>query len=167
MKWRRSKKSTRAPGQFAEANVRSFMRTTLPTVSPVQAQAQVQYLRGQGWSEEWIAQFILPYMPPEPPPPPAGTGADPGSAAGAYGVVVPPTVSREWLDHNLPAMDRGQMRRVVEELERRGWSSGTVAMAVLPHLLPKLGADEQQVILRALADMGMTEEEIRAATARR
>jgi hypothetical protein len=172
------------------------MRQTLPSATPAQAEAAVRHLRGQGWSEEKLAQFILPYMPREPllvapslPGPTAGPAAPPGrpaqpwppaapgarAATGSPGdpsapglaAPVPTDVSGAWLDEHLPAMDRRQMRLVVEELERRGWPPGTVALAVLPHLLPKLAAEDARAIRAGLANLGMTPAEIAAATAPR
>jgi hypothetical protein len=77
---------------------------------------------------------------------------------------MPADVTPAWLDEHLPAMDRRQMRLVVDELERRGWPLATVAMAVLPHLLPKLPADDARAIIAGLAELGMSGEEIARAT---
>ncbi len=50
--------------------------------------------------------------------------------------------------------------RVVDELERRGWSPGDAAVAVLPHLLPKLPPEEVDAILAGLREIGLSEEDI-------
>ncbi len=57
-------------------------------------------------------------------------------------------------------MDRGQIRLVVEELEGRGWAATEVAVAVLPHLLPKLPPADADAILAGLRELGMTDEEL-------
>ncbi|MDQ3644887.1 MAG: hypothetical protein M3356_05190 [Actinomycetota bacterium] len=112
-------------------------------------------MRDRGWTEAEVAERILPYMPA----PPAPVDGDP--AAGPEGAIsVPAQVSNAWLDRELPAMDRGQIRLVVEELERREWPPTELAVAVLPHLLPKLGAADANAVLRGLSELGMTDEEI-------
>lgn len=127
------------------------MQQTLPTTTPAEARAGVEHLRRKGWTEEELAQKILPYMPRQAPP--AG-----GRAATA--VVLPDPVTRHWLDRELPAMDRGQIRQVVDELERRGWPAARAAVTVLPHLLPRLPPEDAQAILAGLRELGMSESEI-------
>lgn len=130
------------------------MRATLPTTTPLEAQSAIAHLRTKGWTEEELAQKILPYMPPRgasPSAPGASAPGDPG---------VPAQVSRDWLDRHLPAMNRGQIRLVVDELERRGWSPAGAAVTVLPHLLPKLPPEDREAILAGLRDLGMSEDEI-------
>jgi len=106
-------------------------------------------MRGRGWTEAEVAERILPYMPPAPP---AGDGE--------RALSMPARASTAWLDHQLPAMDREQIRAVVEELEGRGWPAAEVAIAVLPHLLPKLAPADANAILAGLRELGMTEEEL-------
>ncbi len=127
------------------------MRETLPTTSPAEAQAGVNHLRSKGWTEEELAQKILPYMPRRP--------------GGAGAAALPNPVPHGWLARELPVMDRAQLRDVVDELERRGWSAAQAATTVLPHLLPKLPPADAQAILAGLRDLGMSEAEI-AAVAR-
>jgi len=103
-----------------------------------------------------VAERILPFMPSAPPAPASG---DP-RVGDPEPIPVPAQVSTAWLDRHLPAMDRGQVRLVVEELERRGWPATELAVAVLPHLLPKLGPADASAILAGLMELGMTEEEI-------
>lgn len=106
----------------------------------------MQHLRRKGWSEAKLTQYVLPYMPPPP---------DPGGEA----VSVPSPVSRAWLDQELPTMAPTQIRLVVEELERRGWSARDSALTILPHLLPKLGRDRARAILGGVRELGLTDEE--------
>ena len=138
------------PGEFPPGFTASFLRRTLPTTSPAEARAAVDHLRGKGWTEEQIAEQILPYMP-RPQPPRAGDG---------YPFYIPAGVSTAWLDRNLPGMDPTGLRRVVDELERRGWSPADAAVAVLPHLLPKLPPEEADAILAGLREIGLSEEDI-------
>jgi hypothetical protein len=153
------------------------MARTLPTATPAEAAAAVRHLRHEGWSEEKLAEFILPYMPRgggeagfpgrQPAPgaaPGAQAGQGPGTRSRADAILLAPDVDQGWLDAHLPAMDRRQMRLVVDELEGRGWPPGRVALAVLPHLLPKLPPDDVQAIVAGLADLGMSDEEIERAT---
>ena len=122
-------------------------------------------MRAKGWSEEEIAELILPYMPPPRSGGESRAAAEPRPAAEARApaerrVVVPAGVSMAWLDEHLPATDRQAIGLVVEELERRGWSSSDVALAVLPHLLPKLPPEDRDAILAGLKELGMTDAEI-------
>lgn len=158
MRWRRSK-SKRVPGEYPESFVKAWMAQTLPTATPAEATAAVDHLRSKGWSEQQLAEFILPYMPREDRSPAA-------VRARAAGIELPPVVGTDWLQAHLPAMDRRQIRIVVDELERRGWPPGTVALAVLPHLLPKLPPEDARAVVAGLAKLGMTEEEIARATTR-
>lgn len=155
MSWRRSKPK-RVPGEYPESFVKAWMAQTLPTTTPAEAAAAVDHLRSKGWSEQQLAEFILPYMPREDPSP---------AASRAPAIELPPVVGTDWLDEHLPAMDRHEIRRVVDALERSGWASGTVAKAVLPHLLPKLPPEDARAVVAGLARLGMTEEEIARATA--
>ena len=161
MRWRRAR-SKRVPGEYPESFVKAWMAQTLPTTTPAEAESAVRHLRSKGWSEQQLAEFILPYMPREDGSPAALRAR----ALEAPPIELPPVVSADWLDERLPALDRGQIRLVVDELERRGWSRGTVAMAILPHLLPKLPAADAQAVVAGLARLGMTEEEIARATTR-
>ena len=136
-----------APGEYPEDFTRAFVRQTLPTATPAEARSTVQHLRSKGWSEAKLAQYVLPYMPPS---------TDLSQPA----VPVPTPVSRAWLDQELPAMAPAQIRLVVEELERRGWSSRDAALAVLPHLLPKLTAENAQALLAGVKALGLSEEEV-------
>ena len=146
---RRQKRPPR--GEFPPGFTASFFRQTLPTTSPAEARAALDHLRRKGWTEEEIAEQILPYMPrPRRPP-------DGDESRLRY---IPAGVSTAWLDRHLPAMDPEGIRRVVDELERRGWSSTDAAVAVLPHLLPKLPPDEVDAILAGLKEIGMSEEDI-------
>lgn len=113
-------------------------------------------MRRKGWTEEEVAQRILPFMPPLTPTPEGGEA----EAVGPRAVSVPPRVSTRWLDRHLPAMDRTQIRLVVEELERRGWPPTDLAVAVLPHLLPKLPHEDADAILAGLKELGLTDGEI-------
>ncbi|MDQ6804288.1 MAG: hypothetical protein M3065_04845 [Actinomycetota bacterium] len=170
MRWRRERKPKRVPGEYPESFIRGFMARALPSASPAEAAGAVRHLRSKGWTEEQLAEFILPYMPRgaqaaqvskrQAAP---GPGAKPRPAAPAE-AVLPPEVTRPWLDQHLPALDRYQLRRVVDELEHRGWPTGTVALVVLPYLLPKLPDDDARTIVAGLADLGMTEEEIGRVT---
>ncbi|MEA2198877.1 MAG: hypothetical protein QOJ25_2928 [Solirubrobacteraceae bacterium] len=183
MRWPRPRKPERVPGEYPESFVKGFMQKTLPFATPAEAASGVRHLRSKGWSEEKLAEFILPYIPRGAPAAPGPAPAAPGPAPPAASVpgthiaprlgprreqaqagMVPADVTPAWLDEHLPAMDRRQMRLVVDELERRGWPSGTVAMAVLPHLLPKLPTEDAQAIIAGLAEMGMSQEEIARAT---
>lgn len=180
MRWRRPGKPERVPGEYPESFVKGFMQQTLPSATPAQAASGVRHLRSKGWSEEKLAELILPYMPrggPVAPGPAPHVSAPrlpapPGSAPPPLGArraqaqpgLVPADVTPAWLNEHLPAMDRRQMRLVVDELEARGWPSGTVAVAVLPHLLPKLPAEDARAIIAGLAELGMSEEEIVRAT---
>ena len=109
------------------------------------------HLRGKGWSEEKIAELVLPYLPPP---------GSPLAKGGPQAVQVPPYVSREWLDRHLPKMDREEISRVVEQLERRGWPPSDAAVAVLPRLLPSLPAEDAAAILSGLHEIGVPQEEI-------
>lgn len=190
MRWRRRAKPAPAPGEYPESFVKGFMARTLGSTTPTEAASAVRHLRTKGWTEEQLAEFILPYMPrgtpapaqtqtrtpaapaqtpPSTPPeaPPDRMPTEPATAAPpdrAGELSLPPEVTRPWLDQHLPALDRYQLRRVVDELEHRGWPSGRVALVVLPHLLPKLTGDDARAIVAGLADLGMSEEEIARAT---
>lgn len=113
-------------------------------------------MRRRGWTEAEIAERILPYMPPTSPP---TAGGDARAGAGRA-TSVPARVSTAWLDRRLPAMDRGQIRQVVEELERRGWPAAELSLAVLPHLLPKLSPADAKAILAGLRELGLSEEQL-------
>lgn len=163
MRWLRSKPK-RIAGEYPESFVQAWMAQTLPTTTPAEADSAVRHLRSKGWSEQQLAELILPYMPREERSPAALRAR----AVEQPPIELPPVVSTDWLDARLPALDRGQIRLVVDELERRGWPPGTVALAVLPHLLPKLPAEDAQGVVAGLARLGMTEEEIaRVSVARR
>ena len=138
----------RVPGEFPPSFTASFMRHTLPSATPAEAQSAIEHLRSKGWSEAELAQKILPFMPPPPPKPAPGT------------VSLPPRVSRAWLDRHLPEMHRRDIQSVVDELEQRGWSTVELGMAVLPHLLPKLPPDDADAILAGMKDLGMTDAQI-------
>ena len=161
MRWRRSK-PRRVPGEYPESFVKAWMAQTLPTTTPAEAESAVGHLRSKGWTEQQLAEFILPYMPREDRSPAAFRAR----AVQEPPIELPPVVSTDWLYAHLPALDRGQIGLVVDELERRGWSPGTVAMAVLPYLLPKLPAEDAQAVVAGLARLGMSEEEIARATTR-
>ena len=143
------RRSTRPPpGEFPPGFTESFMRRSLPTASPAQAEAAVDHLRKKGWSEERLEKSILPFMPR---PPRDGAAESSG---------IPPGASSAWLDRHLPGMDREQIAGVVDELERRGWSAADVAVAVLPHLLPKLPRADADAVLAGLVGIGLPPEEI-------
>lgn len=109
-------------------------------------------MRGRGWTEAEVAKRILPYMP---------RGAGAGARANApTESLLPGAVSIAWLDRQLPAMDRAQIQLVVEELERRGWPATEVAIAVLPHLLPKLPPADAKAVLAGLGELGLAGEDI-------
>ena len=159
MRWRRRAEPKRGPREYPENFVKGWMALTLPSTSPAEAEAAVDHLRSKGWTEQQLAEFILPYMPRERPV------TDPGvQARAAPRSPLPTYVTTAWLDEHLPAMDRRQLRLVVDELEHRGWSSARVAVAVLPHLLPKLPAEDARAVLAGLAELGMSDEEIARAT---
>lgn len=163
MSWPRRSKPKRIASEYPERFVKGWMALTLPSATPAEAASAVSHLRSKGWTEQQLAEFILPYMPRDPPSP-APLRAQ---AQAARPVSLPASVTTAWLDEHLPAMDRRQLRLVVDELERRHWPSGTVAMAVLPHLLPKLPAEDRRAVVVGLVDLGMSDEEIaRATTAR-
>ena len=153
---RRQKRPPR--GEFPPSFTASFFRQTLPTTSPAEARAALDHLRGAGWTEEQIAEQILPYMPRPPRP-------RDGEASGF--TYIPAGVSTTWLDQRLPAMDPDGIRRVVDELERRGWSSADAAVAVLPHLLPKLPREEVDALLAGLKELGVPDEDIARLSPRR
>lgn len=146
MRFRREKKRER--GEFPPGFVESFMRQTLPTATPAEARRSVEHLRSKGWSEEELREKILPFMPRQPRPIPPGT------------ISPPPHVSRVWLDQNLPRMERSDIERIVHELEGRGWPTMKIAMAVLPHLLPKLPREDADAIVAGMREIGMTDAEI-------
>lgn len=125
-------------GEYPPSFTHAWIRQTLPSASPAEAQALLHRVRSRGWSEAEVAERILPYMPP--------ASSDPA-------ISVPAQVSAEWLDRRLPAMDRGQIRLVVDELERRGWPPTEVAETVLPHLLPKLPTADAEAILTGLGEL--------------
>ena len=152
-----SRRSKRPPrGEFPRSFTEGWIRGTLPTASPAEARNVVEYMRRKGWSEKEVAELILPYMPR------AARSTEDGRAAtnAPRGASVPPRVSTAWLDQNLPAMSREEIRLVVDELERRGWSAPDAALAVLPHLLPKLPSEDAHAILAGLQELGMTDAEI-------
>lgn len=193
MRWRLRPKPKRVPGEYPERFVKAWMARTLPTTTPAEAAAAVAHLQSKGWTEEQVAEFILPYMPRDAGPPASSEGGGapiPGTrgarvigwapdeqpvapSSGEQPVAAPPAdpsfalppdVTRSWLDEHLPQMDRRQLRLAVDELERRGWPSGAVAMAVLPHLLPTLPAADRRAVVAGLAELGMTRVEIARAT---
>ena len=146
---RRQKRPPR--GEFPPGFTASFLRRTLPSTSPAEARAALDHLRHKGWTEEQIAEQILPYMPRPPKP------RDGEQRGFTY---IPAGVSTTWLDQRLPAMEPEEIRRVVDELERRGWSSAKAAVAVLPHLLPKLPPKEADALLAGLKEIGVQDEDI-------
>ena len=193
MRWRLHPKPKRVPGEYPERFVKAWMAQTLPTTTPAEAASAVAHLQSKGWTEEQVAEFILPYMPREAAPPASveGGGAPiPGTRGTSVfswapderpvarlpgeqpvaappadpSFALPPDVTRSWLDEHLPRMDRRQLRLVVDELERRGWPPGAVAMAVLPHLLPTLPAADRRAIVAGLAKLGMDGVEIARVT---
>jgi len=144
-------------GEYPSSFTQGWLRLVLPSATPAEARAILEGMRGKGWTEAEVAQRLLPFMPPgalaspergqEPTPDPPE-------------VMVPAGVSTTWLDRHLPAMDRTQIRLVVEELERRGWPPTDLAVSVLPHLLPKLPPEDADAILAGLAQLGLSDEEI-------
>ncbi len=144
------------PGEYPPSFTHAWIRRTLPSASAAEAGALLNTMRGRGWTDAEIADRILPFMPPGTATPASGD-AQPG---GLWEVSVPARVSTAWLDRHLPAMDREQIRFVVEELERRGWASTDLAVAVLPHLLPKLSPADADAILAGLRELGLTEQEL-------
>jgi hypothetical protein len=160
MRWRRLGKPERAPGEYPESFVKGWMARTLPSTTPAEAASAVRHLRGKGWTEQQLAEFVLPYMPRE-----VGPRAELGAQAEpARAISLPANVTRSWLDQHLPSLDRRQLRVVVDELEGRGWPTAAVAVIVLPHLLPKLPAEDSRAIVSGLANLGMSDEEIARAT---
>jgi len=153
-----SRRRKRPPrGEFPPSFTQAWIRGTLPTATPAEARGVVEYMRRKGWTEEEVAELILPYMPRAARSP----GQDAHAPAGASGgLSIPPRVSTAWLDQNLPALDREDIRLVVDELEQRGWSVPDAALAVLPHLLPKLPAEDAEAILAGLKELGMTDTEV-------
>ena len=154
--WRRSRR--RPPGgEYPPSFTHAWIRQTLPTASPAEARGLLETMRRRGWSEAEVAERILPYMPPNPPTARSGDGP----SRGELGISpLPAAVSTAWLDRHLPALARRELRLVVEELERRGWPAGELAVAVLPHLLPKLPPADAKAVLEGLRELGMTEEEL-------
>ena len=152
----RSRRSRPPRGEYPPSFTHAWIRRTLPTASPSEARALLHTVRRRGWTEADVAERILPFMPSAPP---AQASGEP-RVGEPEAIPVPAQVSTAWLDRHLPAMDRGQARLVVEELERRGWPATELAVAVLPHLLPKLGPADASAILAGLMELGMTEEEI-------
>lgn len=118
----------------------------------------MDHLRRKGWSEEEIAAHILPYMPKPRPPLPGEVSRF---------TQLPDPVSTAWLDQQLPAMEREEIRHVVDELERRGWSPADAAVAVLPHLLPKLPPEDVDAVLAGLREIGLSEEDLARLSSRR
>lgn len=148
------------PGEYPASFTHGWLRLVLPSASPAEARSILEAMRRKGWTEEEVAERILPFMPPLPPTPEGGK-ADSGKAPA---VAVPRHVSTRWLDTRLPPMDRRQIRLVVEELERRGWPPTDLAVAVLPHLLPKLPDEDADAILAGLEKLGLSEDEITRLT---
>jgi hypothetical protein len=148
--------------EYPESFTRAWVQATLPSASAAEARSTVEHLRGNGWSDEKLAELVLPYMPRDPRPGMLGPAPDDE----AVEVPVPTHVSPDWLDRHLPEMDPRQLRHVVDELEKRGWSAADAAVAVLPHLLPKLREDDAQAIIDSLPRLGMSEAQI-ARVARR
>lgn len=142
--WFRRRRSRPPPGEFPPSFTHAWIRRTLPTASAAEAQGLLRTMRDRGWTEAEIAERILPYMPRVPPAP----------------AHVPAEVSTAWLDRHLPAMDREQIGVVVAELERRGWPAPELALAVLPHLLPKLPPADANAILAELGTLGLSREQI-------
>lgn len=156
MRFRRRRSTRPPPGEYPPSFTHGWIQRTLPSASPAEARALIATMRSRGWTEAEVAERILPYMP--------RPATDEQRSAGESGVTVPRQVTTEWLDRSLGAMDGGQIRLVVEELERRGWPPAELALAVLPHLLPKLPAHDARAILAGLKELGMTEEEIARVT---
>lgn len=154
MRFRRRR--SRQHGEYPPSFTHAWLARTLPSTSAAEARGVLQRMRDRGWTEAEIAERILPYLPPMPPAP----AGEEGPAGAGRATSVPAGVSTAWLDVHLPAMDREQIRLVVEELERRGWSTTEVTVAVLPHLLPKLPSADATAILAGLRELGLTEEEI-------
>lgn len=146
-----------APGEYPPSFTHGWLRLVLPSATPAEARGILEGMRAKGWTEAEVAQRLLPFMPP-------GALASPERARAPVPdppeVTVPPRVSTRWLDRHLPAMDRTQIRLVVEELERREWPPTDLAVAVLPHLLPKLPPEDADSILAGLAQLGLSDEEI-------
>ena len=153
--WRRRRRRP-PPGEYPPSFTHAWIRLGLPTASATEARGLLHTMRSRGWTEAEVAERILPYMPPMPPTAAVG----PAGAGGEEPVSLPAGVSTAWLDRHLPAMDRRQLRLVVEELERRGWPAGELAITVLPHLLPKLPLADAEAILQGLRELGMANEEI-------
>lgn len=141
----RRRPSRPPPGEYPPSFTHAWLRQTLPSISPAEARAVLRRLRSRGWTEEELAERILPYMP------------RPGASQPAR---LPRRVTTAWLDRQLPAMDAGEIRQIVDELERRGWRAAELALAVLPHLLPKLGEADADAVLAGLKELGLTEEEV-------
>jgi len=145
------------PGEYPPTFTHGWLRLVLPSASPAEARSILEGMRRQGWTEAEVAQRLLPFMPPGALASPEGGKA---AAVAPPAVAVPPRVSTKWLDGHLPAMDRTQIRLVVEELERREWPPTDLAVAVLPHLLPKLPTEDADAILTGLGDLGLSDDEI-------
>ncbi len=145
------------PGEYPPSFTQGWLRLVLPSATPAEARAILEGMRGKGWTEAEVAQRLLPFMPPGALVSPE-RGQEPTSDPRE--VMVPAGVSATWLDRHLPTMDRTQIRLVVEELERRGWPPTDLAVAVLPHLLPKLPPEDADAILAGLAQLGLSDEEI-------
>jgi len=145
------------PGEYPPSFTQGWLRLVLPSATPAEARAILEGMRGKGWTEAEVAQRLLPFMPP-------GALASPERGQEPTPdlpeVMVPAGVSATWLDRHFPTMDRTQIRLVVEELERRGWPPTDLAVAVLPHLLPKLPPEDADAILAGLAQLGLSDEEI-------
>jgi hypothetical protein len=147
----------RTPGEYPERFTRAFVQQTLPSATPAEQQRTVEHLRGKGWSEEKLAQHVLPYLPPEQPDLVVGGRLE--------AAAMPAQISRQWLVETLPALTPRQIQAVVEELERRGWSARDAAVAVLPHLLPKLSDEHAHGILAGLGRFGVSADEVVRLTA--
>ncbi|MGI8945177.1 MAG: hypothetical protein ACR2GL_02910 [Thermoleophilaceae bacterium] len=130
------------PTTFTEG----WTRRTLQSASPAEADKVLAKLRRDGWTEQQLADRVLPYMPPAAPSPAVAS--------------IPPEVSRAWLDEHLGGMEREEITRVVEELERQGWSTPDIGLVVMPHLLPKLPPEDAEAILAELGKLGLTDDEI-------
>ena len=151
----RRRKQQRVPGEYPESFTRAWVQMTLPSASQAEARSTVEHLRSKGWSEQKLAQYVLPYMPVEDP-----TKLDYNIHGGPEPVWVPAQVSSAWFEQRLPDMSPAEIRLVVEELERRGWSPGETAVTVLPHLLPKLPEEDAQAIIAGLDRLGLRKDEI-------